>query len=198
MWAHPAVVRLREACFYKRYGSRTSTPVCARPFRGSRGNTPRMWTGNGWAALRNCTTFRIAFVSFWNWRGRGASRCWRRRPSAGIPCPRPPGGGCARTARRRRHTGMLWRDCAPRIWSMPNERPAATWFSFLSDLDAQLREDVDLHCMGGSVVSQYYDCARETADLDVLGVVPVQATNQIEALAGKGSPLYRKYRVYLE
>src|ERR1022692_4181642 len=46
MWAHPAVVRLREACFYKRYGSRTSTPVCARPFRGSRGNTPRMWTGN--------------------------------------------------------------------------------------------------------------------------------------------------------
>lgn len=81
---------------------------------------------------------------------------------------------------------------------MPNERPAATWFSFLSDLDAQLREDVDVHCMGGFVVSQYYDCARETADLDVLGVVPVQATNQIEALAGKGSPLYRKYRVYLE
>jgi hypothetical protein len=81
---------------------------------------------------------------------------------------------------------------------MPNERPAATWFSFLSDLDAQLREDVDVHCMGGFVVSQYYGCARETADLDVLGVVPVQATNEIEALAGKGSPLYRKYRVYLE
>src|ERR1039457_6306941 len=120
-----------------------------------------------------------------------ATFCWDSMPEA-------PGGGCARTARRRRHTGMLWRDCAPRIWSMPNERPAATWFSFLSDLDAQLREDVDVHCMGGSVVSQYYDCARETADLDVLGVVPVQATNQIEALAGKGSPLYRKYRVYLE
>jgi hypothetical protein len=81
---------------------------------------------------------------------------------------------------------------------MPNERPAATWFSFLSDLDAQLKEDVDVHCMGGFVVSQYYGCARETADLDVLGVVPVQAKNQIEALAGKGSPLHRKHRVYLE
>ena len=56
---------------------------------------------------------------------------------------------------------------------MPNERPAAPWFSFLSDLDAQLREDVDLHCHG-------------------------QAANQIAALAGKGSPLHRKYRVYLE
>src|ERR1039458_10344739 len=78
MWAHPAVVRLREACFYKHYGSRTSTPACARPFRGSRGNTPRMWTGNGWSAMQNCTTFRIALVSFWNWRERGPSR-WRGR-----------------------------------------------------------------------------------------------------------------------
>jgi hypothetical protein len=81
---------------------------------------------------------------------------------------------------------------------MPNERPAAPWFSFLSDLDAQLREDVDVHCMGGFVVSQYYGFARETVDLDVLGVVLLQATDRIEAVAGKGSPLHRKYRVYLE
>ena len=31
---------------------------------------------------------------------------------------------------------------------MPNERPAPPWFSFLSDLDAQFGEDIDVHCMG--------------------------------------------------
>jgi hypothetical protein len=81
---------------------------------------------------------------------------------------------------------------------MPNERPAAAWLSFLSDLDAHLMEDIDLHCIGGFVVSQYYGFARETADLDVLSVVPVQAAKQIEALAGRGSPLHRKYRLYVE
>jgi len=81
---------------------------------------------------------------------------------------------------------------------MPNERPAAPWFPFLSGLDERLREHVDLHCIGGFVVSQYYGFARETADLDVLGVVPAQAASQIQALAGKGSPLHRKHRVYVE
>jgi len=47
-------------------------------------------------------------------------------------------------------------------------------------------------------VSQYYGFARETADLDVLGVIPLRAANQIEALAGKGSPLHRKHHVYVE
>jgi hypothetical protein len=81
---------------------------------------------------------------------------------------------------------------------MPNERPAESWFSFLSELDGRLSEDIELHCIGGFVVSQYYGCARETADLDVLGVVPLQAAQLIEALAGKGSPLHRKYRLYVE
>lgn len=30
---------------------------------------------------------------------------------------------------------------------MPNKRPSAPWFSFLSDLDAQLGDDVDFHCI---------------------------------------------------
>ena len=81
---------------------------------------------------------------------------------------------------------------------MPNDRPAAPWYSFLSDLDAQLNEDVDLHCIGGFVVSQYYGFARETADLDVLCVVPAKVAKQIEAMAGKGSPLHQKHRVYVE
>lgn len=49
---------------------------------------------------------------------------------------------------------------------MPADRPAEPWFSFLTDLDAQLDEPVDFHCIGGFVVSQYLGFGRETADLD--------------------------------
>ncbi|MGO4882232.1 MAG: DUF6036 family nucleotidyltransferase [Bryobacteraceae bacterium] len=81
---------------------------------------------------------------------------------------------------------------------MPNERPTEPWFAFLSDLNAQLSEGADLHRMGGFVVSQCYGFARETADLDILNVIPLQATSALEALAGKASALHRKHRVYLE
>ncbi len=48
---------------------------------------------------------------------------------------------------------------------MFSDRPCEPWLSFLSGLDAQLDEVVDLHCIGGFVVSQLYGFARETADL---------------------------------
>jgi hypothetical protein len=48
---------------------------------------------------------------------------------------------------------------------MPPERPAEPWLSFLADIDHALDHPVDLHCIGGFVVSQYYGFARETADL---------------------------------
>jgi hypothetical protein len=55
---------------------------------------------------------------------------------------------------------------------MPPERPAEPWCSFLTDLDAALDTPAHFHCIGGFVVSQHYGLARETADLDVLAVVP--------------------------
>lgn len=81
---------------------------------------------------------------------------------------------------------------------MPADRPAEPWLSFLTALDAQLDEPVDFHCIGGFVVSQHYGFARETADLDVLSVIPVQATERVIQLAGKGSALQAKYRVYID
>jgi hypothetical protein len=47
-------------------------------------------------------------------------------------------------------------------------------------------------------VSQHYGFARETADLDVLTVTPREAAEQVARLAGKGSDLQRKYRVYID
>src|ERR1039458_8897460 len=141
MWAHPAVVRLREACFYKRYGSRTSTPACARPFRGSRGNTPRMWTGNGWSAMRNCTTFRIALVSFWNWRGRGPRpRRGGRSDSGGAGTePMARAKSELEAARLLAEATFCWDSMpeATRRWMRQNRSPEASHWKVVARLRAE-------------------------------------------------------------
>jgi hypothetical protein len=81
---------------------------------------------------------------------------------------------------------------------MPPDRPAEPWLAFLTELDSQLDEPVDFHCIGGFVVSQHYGFGRETADLDVLSVIPRQAADRIFQLAGKGSALHRIHRVYID
>ena len=42
------------------------------------------------------------------------------------------------------------------------------------------------------------DWGRETADLDVLAVIPREVAEQVVQLAGKGSALQKKYRVYID
>lgn len=81
---------------------------------------------------------------------------------------------------------------------MRRDRPAEPWLSFLTDLDAALDAPADFHCIGGFVVSQHYGFARETADLDVLMVIPPEAAQRVAELAGKGSPLQRKHLVYID
>ena len=86
---------------------------------------------------------------------------------------------------------------------MPRERPAEhrpsePWLSFLKALDAALDEPADFHCIGGFVISQHYGFARETADLDVLTVLPPDAAQRVAELAGKGSPLQKKHKVYID
>jgi hypothetical protein len=77
-------------------------------------------------------------------------------------------------------------------------RPAEPWRSFLSDLDSALDEPADFHCIGGFVVSQYYGFARETADLDVLTVIPLTVAQRVAEIAGKGSALQKKHKVYVD
>jgi hypothetical protein len=69
-------------------------------------------------------------------------------------------------------------------------------FSFLTVL-AQLCEAADFHCIGGFVVSQHYGLGRETADLDVLAVIPRDVARRVVQLA-KGSALQRKHRVCID
>jgi hypothetical protein len=78
------------------------------------------------------------------------------------------------------------------------DRPSEPWFSFLSELDTAMGEPVDLHCMGGFVVSQHYGFPRETSDLDVLALIPNHMVARVSELAGRESALAKKHRVYID
>ena len=71
------------------------------------------------------------------------------------------------------------------------------WRSFFAEVASRLSEDVQLHCCGGFVVTQLYGVARTTSDVDFLSVVP-NVRNELSRIAGKGSALHKKYRVYLD
>jgi hypothetical protein len=76
--------------------------------------------------------------------------------------------------------------------------PFEPWRSFLEELDGMLKAPVELRCLGGFVVTQQYGIGRETSDIDFLTVVAQSPDDDIEALAGLGSKLHRKYRLYMQ
>jgi len=81
---------------------------------------------------------------------------------------------------------------------MPYSIVPEPWHSFLTELDQTATGAVELHCMGGFVITQLYGLKRPTADVDVLYIGP---DDQREPLLQKGrrsSALHRKYGVYLD
>lgn len=76
--------------------------------------------------------------------------------------------------------------------------PVEPWRSFLADLDGLLTGPVELRCLGGFVVTQQYGIGRETSDIDFLSVFAQSPEDDIESLAGLGSKLHRKYRLYMQ
>jgi hypothetical protein len=80
---------------------------------------------------------------------------------------------------------------------MPPRRLREPWRSFLHALDGQLSQPTALHCLGGFVIAEQYDLTRSTGDIDILesrGTDP----GTIARLAGKGSPLHERYRIYID
>ncbi len=72
------------------------------------------------------------------------------------------------------------------------------WKSFFCEIDASIQEEVWLHCLGGFVMTMLYGLDRLTSDVDVLPVASNEAIQKIMQLAGEGSLLHRKHRVYLQ
>jgi hypothetical protein len=72
------------------------------------------------------------------------------------------------------------------------------WPAFLNELDQALTRPVELHCLGGFVLAVLYSLPRPTDDLDYVSIVPRDSFDEIERLAGRGSPLSKKYNVFLQ
>jgi uncharacterized nucleotidyltransferase DUF6036 len=76
------------------------------------------------------------------------------------------------------------------------EEPPEPWRSFFAAVDSRLNSDVQLHCCGGFVMTQVYGVARTTS-VDFLSVVP-NIRSDLTAMAGRGSALHQKHKVYLD
>lgn len=81
---------------------------------------------------------------------------------------------------------------------MPSDVPAEPWRSFLQDLTDALDAKIELHCLGGFAISVRYGLPRSTVDIDVLVAFPSRPHARLVALAGRGSSLHAKHRVYLD
>jgi uncharacterized nucleotidyltransferase DUF6036 len=69
------------------------------------------------------------------------------------------------------------------------------WPEFLKEVDGKLADSVHLHCIGGFIATAVYGVPRYTGDLDYAGIVPKQAAQGLQDLAGPESGLARKYKV---
>lgn len=81
---------------------------------------------------------------------------------------------------------------------MPLEQIPEPWISFLTEIDASVNGKIEFHCLGGFVVTMVYGLARSTADVDVVMIAPRGEIEYLLELAGRGSALHRKHKVYLD
>jgi hypothetical protein len=76
----------------------------------------------------------------------------------------------------------------------PEEFPSP-WKEFLAELDGMLTEPLELHCIGGFVLTFFYGLPRTTGDIDYFTAVP--ANLNLDEIAGQDSPLHKKHKVWL-
>jgi hypothetical protein len=59
------------------------------------------------------------------------------------------------------------------------------WKDFLAEIDNQLREPLELHCIGGFALVFFYALPRTTGDIDYYTAIPSDLN--LEELAGENS-----------
>jgi uncharacterized nucleotidyltransferase DUF6036 len=79
----------------------------------------------------------------------------------------------------------------------PDELPGP-WRRFLSDVDGLLPVRVQLTCLGGFVLAVRHRLPRTTSDVDYVEVVPHNATQTLERIAGRTSAVGKKHRLYFQ
>ena len=81
---------------------------------------------------------------------------------------------------------------------MPSDSPPEPWRLFVAAVDTLAAQDIDLHCIGGFVVSLRYGLSRPTGDIDIVEARPTDAKPWLSRTAGAGSPLHKQYKVCLQ
>jgi hypothetical protein len=86
---------------------------------------------------------------------------------------------------------------------MPAESISGTeirdpWLALLRDVDAAISQTIDLHCAGGFAFGVLADWPRPTGDIDVIGILPTAAEEELLRVAGRGAPLARKHKVHVQ
>lgn len=72
------------------------------------------------------------------------------------------------------------------------------WREFLSEVDERLPEPVEVHCLGGFVVTMLYRHPRTTSDLDYIEIAPPSAAPRLHEIAGVGSELTKKHGFHFQ
>ncbi|WP_031496646.1 DUF6036 family nucleotidyltransferase [Bryobacter aggregatus] len=72
------------------------------------------------------------------------------------------------------------------------------WVSGLAEFDRQLSMPISLTCMGGFAMTIGYGMPRATVDIDACSLAPLDQSKEVDELAGRGSPLHRKYGIYIQ
>ena len=72
------------------------------------------------------------------------------------------------------------------------------WLGFLREVDGALRQEVEIHCLGGFVLRVMYDLPRYTADVDFIEIQPVSAFADLEAIGGHESDLAKRHGLHFQ
>ena len=82
--------------------------------------------------------------------------------------------------------------------STSRQSPPEPWAGFLEEVDSLLSEEVRLHCVGGFVITACYRFPRPTGDVDYISVQPYGVGVHLQQIAGQGSKLHKKYKLYMQ
>ena len=61
------------------------------------------------------------------------------------------------------------------------------WKASLTEIDDNLKERTDFHCIGGFVIAMLYNLKRETSDLDFISCVPRDGNGKLYELGAKAA-----------
>lgn len=69
------------------------------------------------------------------------------------------------------------------------------WLSFLRDVGRKLGRSVEVHCLGGFVLTVLWGLPRPTGDVDFIEIEPSEAGDELLDVAGEGSELAQRHKL---